>query len=187
MSSTELVVLVDRANRVIGAGDKLRVHKEGRRHRAFSIFLVDGSGSILLQQRSLTKYHSAGLWANTCCGHPRPGERTIYAARRRLSEELGLTADLVRSFRTAYRAELENGLSENEIVDVYFGRLEAKCEPNPLEVCSINAMTLGKLARSIKLYPSRHAFWLKHYVHNHSAEMERAITSLAEYSPKTRR
>src|SRR5690349_14443430 len=95
----ENLILVDERNRAIGREEKWAVHKQGRLHRAFSIFLVDARGRLLLQRRSRAKYHSAGQWANSCCGHPRPGERTLAAARRRLREELGAGAALQFGFR----------------------------------------------------------------------------------------
>src|SRR5882672_3367199 len=122
----EHLILVDQRNRAIGRAEKWAVHVEGRLHRAFSIFLVDAHGRLLLQRRSRAKYHSAGLWANSCCGHPRPGERTVAAARRRLDEELGVGDPLRFGFFARYRAELDHGMQENEFVYVYFGRLESQ-------------------------------------------------------------
>ena len=107
----EQLILVDERNHAVGTGGKDAVHRTGLLHRAFSIFLADAQGQIVLQQRSLQKYHSGGLWANTCCGHPRPGERTISAARRRLKEELGVTATLSFGFFSRYRAELDHGMT----------------------------------------------------------------------------
>jgi isopentenyl-diphosphate delta-isomerase type 1 len=94
--SDEPLILVDEGNRTVGAAPKQTIHRQGLLHRAFSIFMLDARGRILLQRRNPRKYHSGGLWANSCCGHPRPGERTVTAARRRLNEELGVTevADL---------------------------------------------------------------------------------------------
>jgi isopentenyl-diphosphate delta-isomerase type 1 len=95
-------------------------------HRAFPIFVVDARGHIVVQQRSPAKYHSGGLWANSCCGHPRCGERTIAAARRRLGEELGVTSALSFGFFARYQAALSNGMHENEFVYVYFGRFKSE-------------------------------------------------------------
>src|SRR6266542_2930166 len=124
----EHLILVDERNRAIGSAEKWSVHHQGLLHRAFSVFLVDARGRLLLQRRSRAKYHSAGLWANSCCGHPRPGERTLAGARRRLREELGATAELRFGFRARYRTELPNGLIENEIVYVYFGSASRSAE-----------------------------------------------------------
>src|SRR5215207_10202007 len=105
----EQLILVDEGNRATGAAGKTAVHRDGLLHRAFSIFLVDDRARLVLQQRNPKKYHSGGLWANSCCGHPRPGERTMTAARRRLSEELGVTAALSFGFFSRYRTPLDNG------------------------------------------------------------------------------
>src|SRR5215470_3815873 len=127
----EQIILVDESNRAIGVAGKHAVHRAGLLHRAFSIFVVDDRGRILLQQRNPKKYHSGGLWANSCCGHPRPGERTVTAARRRLKEELGVSAALSFGFFARYRAELDHGMQENEFVYVYFGALAMEPRPDP--------------------------------------------------------
>ena len=103
MMPEEQLILVDERNRATGSAGKTAIHRSGLLHRAFSIFMVDGRGRIVLQQRSREKYHSGGLWANSCCGHPRPGERTYPAARRRLGEELGVTGELSFGFFARYR------------------------------------------------------------------------------------
>src|SRR5262245_60091810 len=105
----ERLILVDERNRAAGVGGKNAVHRKGLLHRAFSIFIVDDKGRLLLQKRSATKYHSGGLWANSCCGHPRPGEPTVTAARRRLAEELAIEAPLTFGFFSRYRAALDGG------------------------------------------------------------------------------
>src|SRR5215217_1906650 len=148
MIADETLILVDESNRAVGTARKTAVHRAGLLHRAFSIFIIDERGRIVLQQRSRQKYHSAGLWANSCCGHPRPGERTLAAARRRLREELGASADLQFGFRARYRTELPNGLIENEIVYVYFGSAPESSDAialNPDEVSAVGWMTLPKL------------------------------------------
>ena len=127
----EPLILVDEGNRSAGTAGKMAVHRAGLLHRAFSIFIVDERGRIVLQQRSAKKYHSAGLWANSCCGHPRPGERTLAAAHRRLNEELGIASPLSFGFYSRYRADLDHGMHENEFVYVYFGALTAQPCPDP--------------------------------------------------------
>ena len=122
----EQLILVDEFNRAIGSAGKTMIHRTGLLHRAFSIFIVDDRARILLQQRNPNKYHSGGLWANSCCGHPRPGERTVAAACRRLEEELGVTSALSFGFFARYNSELDHGMQENELVYVYFGRLTAQ-------------------------------------------------------------
>jgi isopentenyl-diphosphate Delta-isomerase len=177
MMHAEEVILVDARNRRIGAGEKLKVHREGLLHRAFSIFLVDRRGAIVLQKRHPGKYHSGGLWANTCCGHPRPGEATIAGARRRLFEEVGVRADLARAGRATYAVRFDNGLSENEIVNLYVGRLAGEPKPDPNEVVDITAMTLDELSRAAESDPRAYAYWLHHYLRHHRPALERALAT----------
>ena len=120
------------------------MHRAGLLHRAFSIFIVDDKGRILLQRRSREKYHSGGLLANSCCGHPRPGETTLVAARRRLTEELGIDAPLTFGFFSRYRADLDGGMQENEFVYVYFGPLIAQPNPDPAEVSEVEFASVGR-------------------------------------------
>lgn len=122
---------------------------------------------MLLQQRHPAKYHSGGLWANSCCGHPRPGEPTLQAARRRLGEELGATAKLTFGFRTHYHASFPNGLAENEIVYVYFGLTPDRISPNPAEVSAISRRRLSDLKADIRRNPESYAVWFRHYVTHH--------------------
>jgi isopentenyl-diphosphate delta-isomerase len=167
----EQLILVDEGNRAVGTGPKLGVHREGLLHRAFSIFMVDDEGRLLLQQRNRAKYHSGGLWANSCCGHPRPGERTLAAARRRLNEEIGIEDPLTFGFFARYHADLDHGLQENELVYVYFGRLRTRPKPNPAEVAKLEFVSVNELTRRIKQKPQAYAFWLRHYFHKHRAEI----------------
>jgi isopentenyl-diphosphate delta-isomerase len=145
----ERLILVDERNRAIGSAAKTAVHRAGLLHRAFSIFIVDARGRIVIQQRSPQKYHSGGLWANSCCGHPQLGERTITAARRRLNEELGITSALSFGFFARYQADLDDGMHENEFVYVYFGRLMANPRPDPAEVSEIALMSCEEIAQRI--------------------------------------
>lgn len=171
----EQLILVNQRNRAIGHGEKYAVHAAGLLHRAFSIFLVDGKGRILLQQRSRKKYHSGGLWANSCCGHPRPGETTLRAATRRLGEELGATSKLRFGFRAHYRAEFANGLAENEIVYVYFGAVPENMHPNPAEVAAVTFRTLAELKRDAALHQENYVFWLNHYLTRHDPEIRAGL------------
>ena len=116
------VVLVDEQDREIGVEDKIKVHIQPRLHRAFSVFLFNGSGKLLLQQRAADKYHRGGLWTNTCCSHPRPGERTERAAARRLVEEMGISCPLWKAFDFVYRASVYRDLTEYELDHVFIGR-----------------------------------------------------------------
>jgi isopentenyl-diphosphate delta-isomerase len=175
--SKEPLILVDESNRAVGAGPKQAIHRQGLLHRAFSIFMVDDRGRILLQQRNPRKYHSGGLWANSCCGHPRPGERTVTAARRRLNEELGVTDPLTFGFFARYRAALDHGMQENELVYVYFGRLHAPAKPDPAEVAGLEFVSLAELGRRIKREPSAFTYWMKHYVRHHRADIAKHIAA----------
>ncbi len=177
---TEQLILVNQRNRAIGRGEKLAVHAAGLLHRAFSIFLVEADGRILLQQRAHAKYHSGGLWANSCCGHPRPGETTRHAAERRLGEELGATTKLRFGFRAHYRADFANGLAENEIVYVYFGALPAKLRLNPREVASVALLSLDALKKDAADRPEKYVFWLNHYLTRHDREIRAGLKGVAK-------
>jgi isopentenyl-diphosphate Delta-isomerase len=167
----EILILVDEQNRKTGEGEKLAVHRQGQLHRAFSIFLFSDDGRILLQRRYAGKYHSGGLWANTCCGHPRVGEKTLSAARRRLGEELGASADLVFGFRARYETPLDHGLTENELVYVYAGRFDGGLDLNPEEVSETELMTLDQLVQDAAVKPARYAYWLRHYLAQHADDL----------------
>lgn len=181
--SDEPLILVDEANRAVGTAGKDAVHRAGLLHRAFSIFIVDPAGRILLQRRSPRKYHSGGLWANSCCGHPRPGERTIAAARRRLKEELGIDNSLAFGFFARYHADLDHGMHENEFVYVYFGALHGQPKPNPVEVEGVELATVSDIADWISRTPNRFTYWLRHYFHNHLAEIARFADTSACAAP----
>jgi isopentenyl-diphosphate delta-isomerase len=170
----EKLILVDERNRATGTAAKTKVHRQALLHRAFSIFLVDAHGRLLLQKRQSTKYHSAGLWANSCCGHPRPGERTIVAAHRRLGEELGIASALTLRFFARYCAALDHGMHENEFVYVYFGPLAGRPDPNPTEVSDVELLSVEELRRRIERNPASFTAWLKHYFVQHSAEIATA-------------
>ncbi len=183
---TEDLILVDARNRATGRAEKAAVHRAGLRHRAFSIFLVDRTGRLLLQQRSREKYHSAGLWANSCCGHPRPGERTAAAAQRRLAEELGVAVPLTYGFRASYCTPLANGLTENEIVAVYFGVTPPELAPNPAEVAKTTELSLSALLRDIARRPQRYAYWLRHYLRRHEAAVRHGIAAARQRAGQQR-
>lgn len=130
----ETVTLVDLQDRVVGTSEKLKAHREGLLHRAFSVVVFDRHDRILLQRRHADKYHSGGLWSNTACGHPRPSEVPDEAATRRLYEEMGFTCELTYQFSFVYRANVEAGLIEYEYDRVFFGRYDGDPLPNEREV-----------------------------------------------------
>jgi isopentenyl-diphosphate Delta-isomerase len=129
----ERLVLVDEEDREVGIAGKLAAHEDGLLHRAFSVFVVSGSGELLIQKRAASKYHSGGLWSNACCGHPRPGEPLLAAAHRRLREEMGFDCALAPLSRVRYRLPLENGLVENELDHVVVGEWDGAPAPDPRE------------------------------------------------------
>jgi isopentenyl-diphosphate Delta-isomerase len=176
--SREMLILVDEHNRRVGLGEKLEVHRRGQLHRAFSIFLANERGEVLLQRRYSGKYHSGGLWANTCCGHPRFDERTLPAANRRLAEELGMTATLHHAFQARYETKLDHGLIENELVYVYLGRIAGPPVMNPLEVSETRLMPLDALAADAERNPEAYAYWLRHYLRRHLGELASGIALL---------
>ena len=169
----ERLILVNEKNRATGVGRKTPVHRAGLLHRAFSIFIVDDGGRILLQRRAREKYHSGGLLANSCCGHPRPGETTLVAARRRLSEELGIQAPLTFGFFSRYCANLDGGMQENEFVYVYFGPLVEQPNPDPAEVSEVEFASADEITRRIARQPDAFVYWLRHYFQNHGSEIAR--------------
>jgi isopentenyl-diphosphate Delta-isomerase len=159
--TTERVILVDERNREVGADEKLRAHRAGALHRAFSVFVFDAGGRLLLQRRAREKYHSGGLWSNTACGHPRPGEATEAAARRRLREEMGFECELRRAFDFVYRAELGGGLVEHEYDEVFVGEFAGEPAPDPSEVEAWRWVSMSELRRDLREEPARYTFWLK--------------------------
>lgn len=130
----EQVILVDQDDVQTGTMEKMEAHQKALLHRAFSVFIFNDSGEMLLQQRALTKYHSGGLWTNACCSHPKPNETTIEAATRRLQEELGFTTSLTKAFHFTYKAVFDNGLTEHEFDHVFIGKHNGKVAFNFEEV-----------------------------------------------------
>jgi isopentenyl-diphosphate delta-isomerase len=157
----ERVILVDENDLELGSSEKLRAHRDGALHRAFSIFVFDPGGRLLLQKRARTKYHSGGLWSNTCCGHPRPGETTVGAARRRLREEMSFDCELRAAFDLLYRAELDGALVEHEYDHVFVGEFAGTPDPDPSEVEDWKWIGMSELRRGLRDEPSLYSAWLK--------------------------
>ena len=155
----ELVVLVDNEDNEIGVLEKMQAHVAGALHRAVSVIVFDSRGRILLQQRALSKYHGAGLWANTACTHPRPGEDPAEAASRRLKQEMGLEADLHPALSFIYRAEFPNRLVEHELDHVFWGRCDDEPQPDPAEVMAVRRIDLATLRRELRARPGDFAPW----------------------------
>lgn len=157
----EHVVLVDEKDTQIGIMEKMAAHIVPRLHRAFSIFIFNSKGELLLQQRALSKYHSPGLWTNTCCSHPRQGETLKEATARRLQEEMGMTCDMHEVFTFIYKAPVGLGLIEHEFDHVWFGQSDTTPIINTDEVESWKYMSLDDIADDMKVHPESYTEWFK--------------------------
>ena len=164
MTATEYVILVDENDNETGTAEKLAAHEKNQRHRAFSIFIFRRTPrfELLLQQRALGKYHSPGLWTNSCCGHPRPGENVISAGERRLEEELGMRVALNDIGCFHYNAHFSNGLSENEIDHVLVGTVQENTviQANANEVHTFKWIMLDTLKSELRAHPDKFTAWL---------------------------
>ena len=158
----EYVVLVDEEDREIGIMEKIEAHKNGGRlHRAFSIFVFNSKGELMLQKRARGKYHSGGAWTNTCCGHPRPGETVEEAALRRLKEEMGFSCKLTKVFKIIYKAYVGNGLTEWELDHVFIGYFDGTPDPNPAEAEDWKWMDMDAIEEDMEKNPGKYTPWFK--------------------------
>lgn len=153
------VILVDEQDNECGQAEKMKAHREGLLHRAFSIFIFNQNGEMLLQQRASHKYHSGGLWTNACCSHPSPGETTEAAAYRRLKEEMGFQTEISKIFDFVYRADFQNGLTEYEFDHVFTGRYSEGIDFDPNEVMAVCYKPMDIIAAEIKYSPSLYTAW----------------------------
>lgn len=156
-----LVVCVDEQDRELSVMEKMEAHEKGVLHRAFSIFVFNKNGQLMLQQRALHKYHSGGLWTNTCCSHPQPGELLEDGAHKRLKVEMGFDCDLKEIFHFTYRAEFEDGLVEHEVDHVLVGTYEQDPVVNPEEVHAFKWISLEELKIELEKHPERYTEWFK--------------------------
>jgi len=154
------LILVDKNGKEIRKGEKLKVHQEGKLHRAFSIFIFNKKGELLLQKRAKSKYHSSGLWSNTCCSHPRPGFDIKEEAKRRLKEEMGIETDLKEIFSFIYKAKVGE-LIEHEFDYVFIGNFDGQPKPNKKEVDDWKWLNKKDLEKEIKANPEKYTPWLK--------------------------
>lgn len=157
----EKVILVDDQDSEIGTEEKLTAHRLGLLHRAFSVFVFNDQGHLLLQQRASTKYHSPLLWTNTCCSHPKPNESTIDAAKRRCKEEMGIEPTITPAFSFVYKAELDQGLIEHEYDHVFIGSWNADPVINNEEVADYKWIALEELKADVDLHPQQYTVWFK--------------------------
>jgi isopentenyl-diphosphate delta-isomerase len=157
----EYVVLVDENDNEVGLMEKMEAHEKALLHRAFSIFLFNDKKELLLQQRAFSKYHSGGLWTNTCCSHPRKGESIEEAADRRLMEEMGITAPMEKAFSFIYKARFDNDLTEHELDHVVLGTFNGTPEINPEEVADWKYASMDSIASDMKANPDKYTAWFR--------------------------
>jgi len=157
----EKVILVDENDKKIGLEEKIKAHLLGKKHRAFSVFVFNDKGELLIQKRAKEKYHSGGLWANTCCSHPRPGEKLENAVKRRLKEELGISLKKIKKIgRIDYQGRV-GGLIENELDHVFVAQWNGKPKMNKKEVAETRWIKLEDLKKEIKKNPKKFTVWFK--------------------------
>ena len=155
------VILVDKNDNEIGTEEKLKTHQEGKLHRAFSIFIFNSSDQLLIQKRVQTKYHSGGLWSNTCCSHPKPGEDILSAAHLRLKEEMGFDCDLKEIGNFIYQKKFSNGLTEYEYDHILIGYSNIRPNINKKEVEDWKWIDPDKLKNDVEKNPEEYTYWLK--------------------------
>jgi isopentenyl-diphosphate delta-isomerase len=157
----EHVILVNEQDEQIGLMPKLEAHQKALLHRAFSVFIFNDKNELMLQQRALDKYHSPGLWTNTCCSHQRDGETNIEAGKRRLQEEMGFVVDLQESISFMYKAPFDNGLTEHEYDHVLLGKYNNKPVINTSEAASWKWMLIEEVKDDIAIHPELYTEWFK--------------------------
>ncbi len=162
-----MVILVNENDEPIGSMQKLQAHLEARLHRAFSVLIFNSEGKLLLQQRALGKYHTPGLWTNTCCSHPFPNEDTERAAERRLQDEMGMSANLSYLFKFTYKHKFENELTEHETDHVFIGFTDARPIINKEEVNNYKYMYLDDIKSDIALHPEQYTAWFRIIMSHH--------------------
>lgn len=157
----EQVILVDENDVALGFMEKIEAHRKAILHRAFSVFLFNSKGQMLLQQRSLTKYHCPGRWTNSCCSHPRPNEPTNDAVARRLMEEMGIEANVMKAFTFIYNARVSKELTEHELDHVFIGKYDGQIKVNSDEVASFAFQSLEEIELDLQDYPEKYTIWFK--------------------------
>jgi isopentenyl-diphosphate delta-isomerase len=157
----EYVILVDEHDQTIGKEEKMKAHELGILHRAFSVFVFNSQGELLLQQRAKSKYHSGGLWTNTCCSHPRPEEETLAAAHRKLIQEMGFDCELSEAFSFTYKAALDHSLTEHEFDHVLIGKYDSDPVLNPGEADAFKWASLEWIKEDLLKNPDAYTVWFK--------------------------
>lgn len=160
--SSPRLLLVTEQDEIVGSAEKMQAHQQGGTlHRAFSVLIFNDRGDYLLQQRALAKYHSGGLWSNTCCGHPTAPTNTAEQAEQRLDEEMGFRTPLSPSFSFIYHAALPNGLTEHEFDHVFTGQYDGPIPFNPDEVAAVRWVSRDELLRELAAAPERFTVWFR--------------------------
>lgn len=159
METAQRVILVNEQDKIVGEAEKMEAHRKGLLHRAFSVFIFNSRGEMLLQQRALSKYHSGGLWTNACCSHPQPGEITADAAARRLEEEMGFVTPVRKIFDFVYKTGFDNGLTEHEFDHVFVGEYEGPIAFNRGEVMDVCYRSMEEISQSLKSHPAKYTSW----------------------------
>ena len=157
----EKVLLVDQKDQILGKMEKIEAHEKGLLHRAFSVFVYNDKNELLLQKRALSKYHTPGLWTNTCCSHQRENESNIEAGKRRLQEEMGFKTELKDQFSFIYKAPFSNGLTEHEYDHILIGYFNGEPDPNPHEVADWKWMSLDAIEKDIYKNPDHYTAWFR--------------------------
>ena len=169
------VQLVDDQDNPIGVMEKILAHQKGELHRALSVLILNSNNELLLQRRSLGKYHSPGLWTNTCCSHPYPGEDSFEAAKRRLQEEMGMSADLNFVFKFQYKCDFDNGLIEHELDHVFIGVTDDTPHINTDEAMAFSWVSIEDLEESMKKNPNDYTFWFKLIIQDYRNKLKAYI------------
>lgn len=171
------IILVDTHDNEVGQMEKMEAHRKGLLHRAFSIIVFNSANEILLQRRALDKYHSQGLWTNTCCSHPAKGETNLDAAHRRLKEEMGFDCELKEAFHFIYRTELENDLIEYELDHVIIGYSDQQPVLNPNEAIDFQWLNIEAISNEIHKHPEQFTFWFRIIIQEHLDQLKQYIHS----------
>lgn len=180
----ERVILVDKKGRELGKIEKIEAHKNGVLHRAISVLIFNSKGEMLLQQRADNKYHSGNLWTNATCTHPRPNEAEIDAAKRRLSEEIGIETELEKKFDFIYKAFLDNDLIEHEFDHVFFGISDQIPILEPSEAKDFKYISYLDLITDIEQYPENYTVWFKIILKEAEREIIKYVNKLSVASKK---
>lgn len=179
------VLLVNERDEPLGTMDKMEAHRTGRLHRAFSVFIFNTKGDMLLQQRAVGKYHGGGLWTNTCCSHPYPAEEVPAAAARRLNEEMGFSTPLQKAFHFTYKEAVENNLTEHEFDHVFVGTYEGAVAPNRSEVAQYRFVNPSLLEAEVAAAPHTFTTWFRIALPRVLAWQQAAAVNAKNLSPLT--